>query len=703
MDRIYESIFINVTLSNGKQYVIGSIYRPCNNPNLTQTALYENFSELFSNTVSCLIDDQKQFYLIGDLNIDVLKYNSNARATDFINLLFSFGLLQVITKPSRCTDNSATLIDHVITNCYSDCFKSVILTSKISDHFPIIHFLPEKTSKKTQKFIEKRDFSKRKIENFKTVLSNISWIEVQNAPDVHTGYNLFSDTFFHLYNLHFPIVKLKFNKNCHNLEPWMSSGLLISRLNKFSLSSQFSRNPTIQNKTIYCTYRNVYNRLIRAAKKLYFDREFEKHKSNLKKTWDLIKFAINSENKNQTQIHELFSNGIKHTDPLTIANELNHFFINAPLKIVSEIPDCKTNPVNETVHDKTFSLSESPVTRTEIMDAISQLLPKKSEDMFSISMFTVKQFVSSLIEPLYHIIYKSFETGAIPEQLKIAKIIPIHKSGDRLLPDNYRPISLLRNFSNILEKVMSNRLTYFLESNNLLCQEQFGFRKSHSTLHPLVHFLNKISEAKNLNKHSIAIFCDLRKAFDTVDHKILLKKLYNLGVRGIELKWFENYLANRKQFVQLNGKTSTLLSILIGVPQGSILGPLLFLIYINDLPLCNRLNNSLFADDTMLLESHEDLPFLVSKINQEFHKIVNYFQFNKLALHKDKTKFLIFFKSNNTPTPDIFLNFNDLNEPIQNDNLKFKMCCVNDQNDAKIKFLGVLIDPFLTFKDHIIL
>jgi len=604
------------------------------------------------------LDDKKLFYLVGDFNIDILKYNENSRATNYIDLLFSFGLLQILTKPSRCTDNSATLIDHIVTNCNAECYKSIIFTTRISDHFPILHFLPDKKAKKTQKYIEKKDFSKRKILNFKNVLNNLNWIDVQNAPDVQTGYNFFSDKFLHLYNLHFPTVKLKFNKKHHNLEPWMSSGLLVSRLQKFALSSIYSKDPTNHNKSVYTTYRNLYNSLVRAAKKLYFDREFEKHKSNLKKTWDLIKFAVNAEAKQQIHISELFVNGISHTDPLTIANELNKFFITAPQKIVSEIPKCGKNPVQDVIHNKIFSLNDSPVTRTEIMDAISQLQSKKSEDMYNISMHTVKLFVSSLIEPLYYIIYKSFETGQIPEQLKIAKIVPIFKSGDKSLPDNYRPISLLPNFSKILEKVMANRLTFFLESNKLLCEEQFGFRKSHSTLHPLVHFLNKISEAKNQNKYSIAIFCDLSKAFDTVDHQILIKKLYNLGVHGIELDWFRNYLTNRKQFVYLNGKTSSLMNILIGVPQGSILGPLLFLIYINDLPLCNNLNNSLFADDTMLLKSHENLPTLVSEINVEFQKIVNYFQYNKLALHKDKTKFLVFFKNKNLPSPDIFLNFN---------------------------------------------
>jgi len=321
--------------------------------------------------------------------------------------------------------------------------------------------------------------------------------------------------------------------------------------------------------------------------------------------------------------------------------------------------------------------------------------------MFGLSMCTLKRLVPALIEPLYSIIFKSFEQGIFPSQLKIAKIVPIFKGGDKSSPDNYRPISLLPNFSKIIEKVMCNRLTHYLESNNLLCMEQFGFRKSHSTLHPLVHFLNNVAESKNKNKHTLAIFCDLRKAFDCVDHKILLKKLQNLGVQGIELEWFRNYLSNRKQFVTLNGENSTLLSILLGVPQGSILGPLLFLIYINDLPDCNKLKNSLFADDTMLLDSHDDPHLLIQNVNKEFHQVISYFNANKLSLHLEKTKYILFFKHSSTNNPDVVFNFNQPLMPTVDPSLIYKMTCVNDLPEQKIKFLGVFIDPFLSFRDHI--
>jgi retron-type reverse transcriptase len=203
----------------------------------------------------------------------------------------------------------------------------------------------------------------------------------------------------------------------------------------------------------------------------------------------------------------------------------------------------------------------------------------------------------------------SFNTGTVPSQLKIAKVIPVYKSGDRRMVENYRPISLLNVFSKIFEKVVHNRLTTFLNINNIISPSQFGFRKSHSTVHPLTLFINSIGQALNEKRHSIAIFCDLKKAFDTVDHNILLKKLAKIGVSEAALKWFKSYLSDRYQYVSIGSSASNLCSIKIGVPQGSILGPLLFLIYINDLPKISNLLNFLYADDTTLLSSHTDQLF----------------------------------------------------------------------------------------------
>ncbi len=179
------------------------------------------------------------------------------------------------------------------------------------------------------------------------------------------------------------------------------------------------------------------------------------------------------------------------------------------------------------------------------------------------------------------------------------------------------------------------------ETNNILSGAQFGFRPGHSTVHPMVHFVNHVSKALNNKEHSIAIFCELRKAFDSCDHEILLRKLSRVGIRGNTLAWFKNYLSNRQQFVTVAGFNSSVKVIRLGVPQGSILGPILFLLYIYDLPLNSLLNDFLFADDTTLLASGPDLPELVEFVNSEFHKICTYFRQNKLVLHPGKTQFAL--------------------------------------------------------------
>jgi Reverse transcriptase (RNA-dependent DNA polymerase) len=385
-----------------------------------------------------------------------------------------------------------------------------------------------------------------------------------------------------------------------------------------------------------------------------------------------------------------------------MADRFNLFFTSVAQEISSSI-----NPVFEEIvvqppDNNVFSMSQVPISYDELTIAVSKLQDKKSLDKNNISMFLLKKVLTSISNPIIHVFNKSLQLGTVPRSLKIAKVVPIYKSGDVQDMNNYRPISLLCSFSKILEKIVFLRFMCYLEDNNILSCKQYGFRPKHSTYHPMLNLTNKAFSALNSKKHMLIIFCDLKKAFDTCNVNILLKKLQKVGVFGIELEWFKSYLTDRWQYVTLNNFDSILLRILTGVPQGSILGPLLFLIYINDMPECCDLDFNLFADDTALISEDDDIDNLFRKTNHEFQKVCAYFRLHKLSLHPDKTKYILISNSRNVNeiASKIFINNNN---PDQNDpkNIHEILRVRTTDKVPAIKYLGVYFDPGLTFTYHV--
>ena len=518
---------IEITLKNSNQKLkIITIYRPnSGHNNLTPTEQFNQSMELLSNMLENIGDSPS--ILCGDLNIDVLKYNFCNSTNEYVNLLFANGFIQTINKPTRCTSSSATLIDHCLTNVLSNTYSSTILTTTISDHFPIIIKIKASKNKIEQKVLEYRNFSLQNITNFKLMLQNENWQEVLNSSDTQSAYNAFHDKFFQLYELFFPLIKTKFNRNIHKLEQWYTQGLLTSRITKLKLDKIASQCPSVQNIQRFKQYRCIYNKLLKSAKKLYYDNELVKHKSNLKKTWTLLRQALNRKaKKSDHNIACMKINGKLNFDPSAIAEHLNNHFTTAPSAIIENIhpvPNQNDNQYEDDINEKPiFNIRENQITVTEIVETVKLLESKKSYDCNGISMYFIKKCIFNIARPLQHIFNLSFTEAQVPNQFKIAKIIPVFKGGDPGEADNYRPIALLSNISKILEKRMGLRLTAYLESNALISISQYGFRQGHSTIHPMLHFHNTITSAFNNKEHAIAIFCDMRKAFDTIDHSILL-------------------------------------------------------------------------------------------------------------------------------------------------------------------------------------
>ena len=321
----------------------------------------------------------------------------------------------------------------------------------------------------------------------------------------------------------------------------------------------------------------------------------------------------------------------------------------------------------------------------EVSDIIKSLDIKKASDIYNISPKIIKEASLPFSFLLSQIFNRSFELAQFPSNLKVAKVKPFHKGDSKLVVSNYRPISLLPIISKIFEKIMYKRLIEFLKSEDILYKHQFGFQKGKSTEEAIIEIQSKIAEALERKEYPCCVFLDFAKAFDTVNHSILLNKLNHYGIRGNTLTWIESYLTSRKQCVEIGNCKSDLEAITCGVPQGSVLGPLLFLIYINDIPNSSAiLNFNLFADDTSIFYSHKSLDQVESTLNLELNSVSNWLKANKLSLNVGKSNLLLFQGRNKTgSTIKVSMNQNII------------------EMKTYAKYLGVYMDTKLTWEYHI--
>ena len=369
-----------------------------------------------------------------------------------------------------------------------------------------------------------------------------------------------------------------------------------------------------------------------------------------------------------------------------VAEEFNTFFVNVGPDLAGQIPNpTPSDPTPESfVKDNLTSMFLTAVDEAEVIEVVQNCENKTSTDCDGIDMTVLKKVIDGISKPLAYIVNSSFQTGIFPDRMKIAKVIPLYKANNKHHFTNYRPVSLLSQFSKILEKLFNKRLDLFIEKNTLLSHSQYGFRSQRSTSLALLELIEGITTYLDKKLHVLGIFIDLKKAFDTINHTILANKLEKYGIRGTVLQWVRNYLNNRRQFVKMGDTSSSCLDITCGVPQGSVLGPKLFLLYINDIVNVSDLFKFvLFADDTNILYAGDNLEDLLEGVSTELLKLKKWFNLNKLSLNVNKTKLILF------------------GENTEDTQINIQLDGANIERVQEIKFLGTIIDEKISWKPHV--
>ncbi|MCG8046167.1 MAG: reverse transcriptase domain-containing protein [Candidatus Thiodiazotropha endolucinida] len=663
-----ECIWIEVSISNKKQ-LIGTFYRPPNSPNAVLSSFEDSIGLAFDSNIQNIL-------LTGDFNLDTLKETSYRK---IIDLCRQFNLEQLINEPTHFTENSSSVIDLILTSNKNTVILSGVgepfLEQNIRYHCPtycVLNFTKPTTPCFKRKIYL---FDRGNYQTFSNDLIDTDWNTLK-SNDIDTYAENITNRITSLTNKHIPNKLIKVRQSDPS---WLTNNIKKLLRKKKRLYDKYKKSKNPNHWDTYKRFRNHVTSELRKSKQNQIDKLSEKlvnPDTGQKDWWKTLKGFIKPDQTNT--LPPLSKDGTIYSNDSDKASILNDFFRDQTLLDESRATLPQTKPL------PTYKIESIITTPEEVESTLKSLPLGKATGPDLINNRILKNLAHPLSFPFCDLFNFSLNQGLVPKLWKQANVSPIHKKNDPSDVSNYRPISLLSTVGKVLEKIVHKHLFNFLNEHHVITTLQSGFVPGDSTVNQLVDIYNTFCKALDEGKEVRAIFCDISKAFDRVWHKGLLYKLETKGVSGSLLSWFTDYLNGRLQRVVLPGGSSAWTPIKAGVPQGSILGPIMFLLYIND--IVENIDSSirLFADDTSLYIVVDDPIQAAESLNSDLEKVSRWAKQWLVTFNPAKSESILFSRKVNKPYhPPVLMDQTQINEVSSH------------------KHLGIIFSNDCSWHDHI--
>ena len=652
---------------------------------LEQLRRWKIFIDKWQNALA----EDKECLVLGDVNIDFLKWNLDDTSSSdktykqraMINELFEkiipMGVSQHVTVPTRVSPNSPPAgLDHVYTNKAEKITDVHAIPNGGSDHKVILVTRHCKSIQKIPRYVRKRCFKNFNTEGFLDCMKNTKWLDIYLAENANEASSLLSAKITEALDIFAPLKTIQVRKL---YAQWLTpeAKALMNERNEAQKKAATTNNP--EDWTIYKQLRNATTAMTRKCKEEWETKKLDELGNEPREIWQNVKKFMNW--KTTGPPTQLAHQGNIINSPNELATTMNDFFINKIKKLEANLPNPSGDPLQylkKAMQGRTCELKFKPVTQNEVKEIAMSMKNSGSTGLDEINTKIIKLSIDIILPALTQVIKLSLSTTqSFPSSWKVAKIIPLFKKDDPLQPKNYRPVALLPILSKILERVVFKQVVSYLTENNLIHPSHHGSRSGHSTTTAIIEMYDKWIQGVENNEMSAVMMLDLSAAFDLVNHKLLLEKLKLLGFNNEVIKWFKSYLTDRSQVVYIDGKLSNPKQVDIGVPQGSVLGALLYILFTGDIPevvhgYCtdciegkkdttpskNRKqgqseqanyilhckecgNTTIFVDDSTYTVTNSDPVVISNTLSIQYARLAEYFGNNRLVINHDKTHLVV--------------------------------------------------------------